>query len=76
PNVYGIDMPTKGELVASGRSVEEVRQIIGADALIYQDLEAMKRAVAQLNPSLKGFEASCFDGCYVTGDVSPADFEA
>ncbi|MFZ5520522.1 MAG: amidophosphoribosyltransferase [Pseudomonadota bacterium] len=76
PNVYGIDMPTKGELVASGRTTEEVRQIIGADALIYQDLEAMKRAVAQLNPSLKGFEASCFDGCYVTGDVSPADFEA
>ena len=45
PNVYGIDMPTKDELVAHGRTVEEVREIIGADALIYQDVDGMKRAV-------------------------------
>jgi amidophosphoribosyltransferase len=70
PNVYGIDMPTQEELVAHGRTVEEVRQIIGCDALIYQDLEAMKRAVAALNPRLAGFEASCFDGVYITGDVT------
>ena len=73
PNVYGIDMPTKDELVAHGRSLEEVRQIIGCDALIYQDVAAMKRVVGQLNPALAGFEASCFDGVYITGDVTPDD---
>jgi amidophosphoribosyltransferase len=76
PNVYGIDMPTKSELVAHGRTSEEVRQIIGADALIYQDVEAMKKVVGLLNPAIKGFEASCFDGEYITGDVSAADFAA
>ncbi len=76
PNVYGIDMPTKSELVAHGRTTEEVRQIIGADALIYQDVEAMKKVVGLLNPSIKGFEASCFDGEYITGDVSAEDFAA
>ncbi|MBP6903072.1 MAG: amidophosphoribosyltransferase [Burkholderiaceae bacterium] len=76
PNVYGIDMPTKDELIAHGRSIEQIRDYIGADALIYQDLEAMKRVVAQLNPGIAGFEASCFDGQYVTGDVSAADFDA
>ena len=76
PNVYGIDMPTRDELVAYNRSVEEVRQFIGADALIYQDVAAMKRVVGQLNPKLNGFEASCFDGHYITGDVTAADFDA
>jgi amidophosphoribosyltransferase len=76
PNVYGIDMPTKDELIAHNRSIEEIRQFIGADALIYQDVAAMKRVVAQLNPKLHGFEASCFDGHYITGDVSAADFDA
>jgi len=75
PNVYGIDMPTKDELVAHGRTLEEVRQIIGCDALIYQDVAAMKRAVGQLNPALAGFEASCFDGVYVTGDVTSEDVQ-
>ena len=73
PNVYGIDMPTKGELVAHGRTVEEVRAIIGCDALIYQDVGAMKKAVGSLNTGLAGFEASCFDGVYVTGDVTSDD---
>ncbi len=72
PNVYGIDMPTKDELVAHGRSVEEIRRLIGCDALIYQDVEAMKRAVGRLNPRLDGFDASCFDGVYVTGDIDTA----
>ncbi|HEX6362396.1 MAG TPA: amidophosphoribosyltransferase, partial [Albitalea sp.] len=76
PNVYGIDMPTKEELIAHGRSAEEVRQYIGADALIYQDVDAMKRVVKALNPRLDGFEASCFDGRYITGDVSADDFAA
>jgi amidophosphoribosyltransferase len=70
PNVYGIDMPTRGELVASSRSVDEVRQFIGADALLYQPLESLKDALRRLRPDLKRFEASCFDGEYVTGDVS------
>jgi amidophosphoribosyltransferase len=76
PNVYGIDMPTKDELIAHNRSIEEIRDFIGADALIYQDVAAMKRAVGSLNPRLAGFEASCFDGVYVTGDVSDADVAA
>ena len=75
PNVYGIDMPTKEELVANGRTIEEVRQIIGADALIYQDVDAMKRAVGELNPAVKGFDASCFDGVYVTGDITDGDID-
>ena len=75
PNVYGIDMPTKEELIAHGRTSEEVRAFIGADALVYQDVEAMKRVVGALNPAVEGFEASCFDGEYVTGDVSASDFE-
>jgi len=75
PNVYGIDMPTKDELIAHNRSIEAIREFIGADALIYQDVAAMKRVVAQLNPKLQGFEASCFDGHYITGDVSAEDFD-
>jgi amidophosphoribosyltransferase len=73
PNVYGIDMPTSTELVAHGRTVEEVRELIGADALIYQDVEGMKNAIGKLNPQLDGFDASCFDGIYVTGDINPED---
>ncbi|WHZ12942.1 MAG: Amidophosphoribosyltransferase [Burkholderiaceae bacterium] len=73
PNMYGIDMPTKDELVAHGRSIEQVREIIGCDALIYQDLDAMKQAIGSLNPTLDGFDASCFDGVYVTGDITPDD---
>ncbi|RZJ01462.1 MAG: amidophosphoribosyltransferase [Rubrivivax sp.] len=69
PNVYGIDMPTKDELVAHGRTVEEIRQIIGCDELIYQDVDGMKRAIGSLNPKIHGFDASCFDGVYVTGDI-------
>jgi amidophosphoribosyltransferase len=74
PNVYGIDMPTREELIASSRSVEQIREFIGADALIYQDVDAMKRVVGALNPTLASFEASCFDGRYITGDVSDSDF--
>ncbi len=72
PNVYGIDMPTAAELVAHGRDIEQVRAQIGCDALIYQDLEAMKRAVRRERADISTFEASCFDGCYVTGDVDAA----
>ena len=71
PNVYGIDMPTRSELIAHGRTDEEIRMAIGADALIYQTVEAMKQSVRDVNPQLKNFEASCFDGVYITGDVTP-----
>jgi amidophosphoribosyltransferase len=70
PNVYGIDMPTRAELIAAYRSEDEVTRELGADALIYQDLEALKDAVRQANPKLTSFETSCFDGVYVTGDVT------
>jgi amidophosphoribosyltransferase len=73
PNVYGIDMPTKEELVAHNRSVAEVQAIIGCDALIYQDVQGMKQAIGKLNPRIHGFDASCFDGVYVTGDISSED---
>jgi amidophosphoribosyltransferase len=76
PNVYGIDMPTSSELIAHNRSVEEIRAFIGADFLIYQDVDAMKRVVGALNPALAGFEASCFDGVYITDDISPEEFAA
>ncbi|PHV08544.1 amidophosphoribosyltransferase [Janthinobacterium sp. BJB412] len=70
PNVYGIDMPTRDELIAYGRTTEEVCREITADALVYQDIDALKRAISDVNPELKNFEASCFDGIYVTGDIS------
>jgi len=73
PNVYGIDMPTSSELVAHNRTVDQIREIIGCDALIYQDVEAMKKAIGSLNKNLSGFDASCFDGVYVTGDITDAD---
>jgi amidophosphoribosyltransferase len=70
PNVYGIDMPTRAELIAAHRTEDEVAAEIGADALIYQDLDALKDAVRMTNPKLSTFETSCFDGIYVTGDVT------
>jgi amidophosphoribosyltransferase len=73
PNVYGIDMPTSKELVAHNRTVEEIRQLIGCDALIYQDVDGMKKAIGSLNPRIQGFDASCFDGVYVTGDITAED---
>ena len=76
PNVYGIDMPTRAELVAHDRTEEEIRQVIGADAQIYQDVAAMKQAVGKINPGVQGFEASCFDGLYITGDISDEEVTA
>ncbi|MBV9889476.1 MAG: amidophosphoribosyltransferase [Rhizobacter sp.] len=76
PNVYGIDMPTTGELIAHDRSIEEIREFIGADKLIYQDVSAMKRVISALNPKLAGFEASCFDGVYIAGGGSADELAA
>jgi amidophosphoribosyltransferase len=70
PNVYGIDMPAVDELIAHGRSGEQVAEAIGADRIIYQDLEDLVAAVVRGNPKLASFDASCFSGSYVTGDVS------
>jgi amidophosphoribosyltransferase len=71
PNVYGIDMPDADELVASGHTVEEVRDIIGADWLIYQDLQDLVQAVRHGHAKIENFDTSCFSGEYVTGDVTP-----
>jgi amidophosphoribosyltransferase len=75
PNVYGIDMPAADELVASGRSIEEVQKFIGADWLIYQDLEDLVAACHHDNAKIVEFDTSCFSGQYVTGDVTPEYLE-
>ncbi len=69
PNVYGIDMPSATELIAHGREVDEIRQIIGADGLIFQDLNDLIDAVRAENPDIQQFECSVFNGVYVTKDV-------
>jgi len=71
PNVYGIDMPSRHELIATGRSDEEICREIGADKLVYQDLNSLKAAVSRANLAVQYFEASCFDGDYITGDITP-----
>jgi amidophosphoribosyltransferase len=75
PNVYGIDMPAVSELVASGRTVAEVAHLIGADWLIYQDLDDLIAACRHEDSRIEDFDTSCFSGEYVTGDVTPAYLE-
>lgn len=70
PNVYGIDMPSVHELIGSGRTEDQIAAAIGADRLIYQDLEDLIEAAHEGNPKILKFDASCFDGQYITGDVS------
>ena len=72
PNVYGIDMPTREELIANGRTEAEIAREIGCDELIYQDLEALREDVRSVNPAVVNFEDSCFSGVYITGDVTQA----
>lgn len=72
PNVYGIDMPSRDELLATGRTDAQICEEIGADALIYQDLDDLIRDVKVSNPHIKNFDCSCFDGHYVTGDINEA----
>ncbi len=76
PNVYGIDMPSRAELIATGRSDEEICREIGADGVIYQDLADLKAAVRKANPAIVDFDASCFDGCYITGDITAEYLDA
>ena len=70
PNVYGIDMPSRDELIATGRTDAEIAREIGCDELIYQDLDALIEDVRSVNPEVTNFEASCFSGIYVTGDIT------
>jgi len=75
PNVYGIDMPTQAELIATGRDTDEVAREIGADGLVYQNLEDLEQSIRDLNPDIQRFESSCFNGCYITGDIDAAYLE-
>ncbi len=70
PNVYGIDMPSRHELIATGRTDEEICAEISADRIIYQDLADLKAAVNKSNPAITRFDCSCFDGEYITGDIT------
>ncbi|GIX21369.1 MAG: amidophosphoribosyltransferase [Gammaproteobacteria bacterium] len=72
PNVYGIDMPARGEFVAHGRDERQIAEAIGADRVIYQDLPDLVEAVRAGNPALERFDCSCFDGEYITGGVDAA----
>ncbi|TQV77473.1 amidophosphoribosyltransferase [Aliikangiella marina] len=76
PNVYGIDMPSATELIAHGRSDKEVEKLIGADGLIYQDLEDLVETCREGNPKIKRFDTSVFDGNYVTGDIDESYLNA
>lgn len=70
PNVYGIDMPSVNELIAHNRTEDEVAKLIGADWLIYQDLDDLIEAVSAGNPDIRDFDLSCFNGKYITGDIN------
>ncbi len=70
-NVYGIDLPTTDELIAHDRSEEEIGQLIGADWLVFQDIEALMDAVREENAAIRHFDCSLFDGQYVTGPLDP-----
>lgn len=70
PNVYGIDMPAVSELIANGRDVKEIEELIGADRLLYQDLHGLIRSVRHGNSDITEFDTSCFSGEYVAGDVT------
>jgi amidophosphoribosyltransferase len=73
PNVYGIDMPSADELIAYGRSEAEIAALIGADRLIYQDLDDLIASVSEGNARLQNFECSIFDGVYITGRIGSSE---
>ena len=72
PNVYGIDMPTTGDLIAHGRTEKDVERLIGADWLVYQEIDDLVACTAAGNPAVKNFDCSIFDGRYITGDIDQA----
>ncbi|MFL2981171.1 MAG: amidophosphoribosyltransferase [Methylophilaceae bacterium] len=69
PNVYGIDMPSRNELLAFNKDDKDICEEVGADGLIYQDLDELKKNITEENNNLKLFDCSCFDGIYVTGGI-------
>ena len=69
PNVYGIDMPTREELIAHNRTAAEIAREINADACVFQDLAGLEAIIRRLNPKIEGLDSSCFNGCYATGDI-------
>jgi amidophosphoribosyltransferase len=75
PNVYGIDMPARSELIASGKTIDQLAKDIGADGIIFQDLDDLKDSITEVCPSLTHFDTSVFDGTYVTGDVTSTYLE-
>lgn len=75
PNVYGIDMPARSELIASGKTLDQLAQDIGADGVIFQDLCDLKESITEVCPGLTHFDTSVFDGTYVTGDVTASYLE-
>jgi amidophosphoribosyltransferase len=76
PNVYGIDMPRASDLIAHGRTVEEIKTLLGADGLIFQDLKDLIAAAREGNPAITRFEDSVFSGDYITGDIDAEYLEA
>ena len=73
PNVYGINMPTRGELLAHGRTTDEIADVLAADHVVYQSVENLKKSIVQ-GTDINELEMSCFDGRYVTGDIDETYF--
>ena len=69
PNVYGIDMPTREELIANGRTAAQIAAEVGADGCVFQDLAALENVIRAMNPAIEAFDDSCFSGRYLTGDI-------
>jgi amidophosphoribosyltransferase len=72
PNVYGVDMPNRKEFVAHGLTEDQICDVLRADGLVYQDVDDLLEVGKALNPSIKEFDAACFDGHYVTGETANA----
>jgi len=75
PNVYGIDMPSANELIAHGRELEDINELIGSDRLIFQTIDDLVSAVSKGNPEISQFETSVFDGQYITNDIDQGYLE-
>lgn len=76
PNVYGIDMPSKEELVANNRTEDEVAEYLDVDGIFYPPLDDLRAAISECNPAIEQLDCSCFDGEYITGGVTTAYFDA
>jgi len=75
PHVYGINMPSREELVAHGRTIPEIAEALGCDYLVYQEVDDLKAAILEGAPDVEDLDMSCFDGRYITGTVSPEYLE-